>query len=145
MIKDQILQLIDDSASFLGYMVYSSSIYLKGENTRISVKIDSLSGISHGDCEKYSRELSDRLEEENILLNFSLEVSSPGLKRELRNIKEFERFKNSPVKIIYETGAEQKVFIGTIESISGELVKVISENDRIEIPISDILKAKLDF
>ncbi|HEY1406530.1 MAG TPA: ribosome maturation factor, partial [Spirochaetota bacterium] len=96
-------ELIDRAAATCGFMVYERSIRLKGENTKVIVKIDSLSGIKHEDCRTFSNELSRLLDEDGELSNYFLEISSPGLNRKIVSHEDFIRFVGSPVKVIYES------------------------------------------
>jgi ribosome maturation factor RimP len=145
MIKEKISQLIEEAARSLGYMIYDASIYLKGENTRINVKIDSLHGISHLDCENYSKELTARLDGEGVLPNYSLEISSPGIKRLVRNIDEFRRFTGSPVKIVYRINGESSVIKGRIETVTDTSVMVSTERGETTILYDTITSANLDY
>lgn len=145
MSKERISRLIEETAARLGYMVYESGVLVKGMNSVITVKIDSLAGISHLDCEKFSKELSGRLDDVDVLPNYSLEVSSPGLKRLLRNGGEFARFPGAPVKVVYDEGPDRKVAKGTIKSVSDGAVTVSSETGEITITYGAIINANLDY
>ncbi|OHD66007.1 MAG: hypothetical protein A2176_09555 [Spirochaetes bacterium RBG_13_51_14] len=144
-IKERISKLIEETAERLGYMVYETSFLLKGENSRINVKLDTLAGITLRDCETFSRELSGRLDEEEVLPNYSLEVSSPGLDRQLRSSDEFRRFSGAPVKVIYQEGAERRVAKGTLAQVTGTAVIVSSETGELEILHDTIISANLDY
>ncbi len=145
MSKERITQIIEETAARLGYMVYESGVLLKGENSMISVKIDSRAGISHNDCERFSKELSVRLDDEDILPNYSLEVSSPGLKRLLRSGEEFGRFSGAPVKVIYDDGPDRRVAKGTIKSAGDSAVTVSTESGDITISYDTVINANLDY
>lgn len=139
------MELIEDTAGSLGYLIYESSILYKGENSQIHVKIDSLTGISHNDCERFSRELSARLDAEDALPNYSLEVSSPGLNRLLRNSSEFRRFPGAPVKVVYQEGGDRRVVKGAIGEMDGESVTVTSGKERVTVAFNAIINANLDY
>ena len=145
MIKDKIDELIQKTASELDYIIYESSVLLKGENSKVVVKIDSLNGISHKDCEIYSKQLSNYIDDEELLGNYSLEVSSPGLKRKLRNIEEFERFAGKAVKIVYGDPENSKVVKGKLIKVVKDNIFIESENKEVQISYSDILKSNLDY
>lgn len=146
MIKDEINRLILESASKLGYNLYESSIYLKGSSTKITVKIDSLNGISHYDCQLYSDELNRRLEEKDLLPAYILEISSPGLDRKLRNPEEFIRFIKSPVKIVFEEDGERKVIKGTLLEADEEGIEVSDEKSKaVKMEYKSIINANLDY
>ena len=144
-IKERMLKLIEDTAGTLGYLIYESSILYKGENSQIHVKIDSLAGISHNDCERFSRELSARLDAEEDLPNYSLEVSSPGLNRLLRNSSEFRRFPGAPVKVVYEEDGARRVAKGTIGEATDDAVRVSAEKGDVTISFDSIISANLDY
>jgi len=145
MVKDTINQLIMKTAEELGYSVYGSSLYLKGENSKITVKIDRPEGISHQDCERYSRDLARMLDDADVLPNYSLEVSSPGFKREIRNSEEFRRFIDSPVKVLYDNGDKREVVRGIIKSVSDTAMILTTEKDDMEISMDCVVNANLDY
>ena len=144
-LKERISELVRETAARLGYMVYESSVLFKGENSQIHVKIDSLAGISHNDCEHFSRELSARIDSDDILPNYSLEVSSPGLNRLLRTKDDFMRFAGAPVKVVYDEGAERKVAKGTIDAADDAAVTVATEKGTTMISYETITSANLDY
>lgn len=145
MIKERISQHVGEAADRLGYLVYEFSMLLKGENSKIIVKIDSPTGISHLDCENFSRELSDRLVAEEILPNFFIEVSSPGLHREVRNRDEFIRFSGAPVKIVFRDGEVNSFVKGIIGDVTEAAVTVSSEKGDVAVPFDIIVSAHLDY
>lgn len=144
-LKDRMERFVRDAAEGLGYLVYESSFLLKGENTKIYVKIDSVEGVTHLDCEKYSRALSEMLNAEGDLPNYSLEVSSPGLNRSLRSAEEFRRFPGAPVKIVYTAGDERKVLQGVLAAVDETCVTVTGEKGETTIAYAAIASAKLDY
>lgn len=62
---------------------------------------EQLSGITHGDCEEFSRDFGVLLDVEDLVPDgeYTLEASSPGLDRKLSKLEDFERFKGSLVKV----------------------------------------------
>jgi ribosome maturation factor RimP len=144
-VRDTVVKLIEETANRLGYMIYESSFLYKGENSQIHVKIDSLAGISHLDCEKFSRELSALLDGDESVPNYSLEVSSPGLNRALRGAGEFKRFAGAPVKVVYDEGTIRKVAKGVIEGATDSDVSVSSGTERTVIAYDTIIHANLDY
>ena len=145
MAKEIISQLIEDTAAGLGYMIYDISLLLKGENSRINVKIDSLKGITLDDCEKFSRELAARLDAKDVLPNYSLEVSSPGIKRLVRNGDEFRRFSGASVKIIYRINEGSTFVKGRIGNVTENSVTVSTDTGDVAIRLDAITSANLDY
>lgn len=149
MVAPRIIEKIEETVAHiardLDYIIYDVSILLKGENSKIFVKIDHQRGISHYDCEVFSRELSKRLDDSNILPNYSLEISSPGLMRELRSLDDFIRFKNSAVKIIYNDAEKRSVLKGIILNVGKDKIELSVGGDTIRLSFDRIVKANLEF
>jgi ribosome maturation factor RimP len=143
--QDIIEKIIQDTAADLDYLIYESSILMKGVHSQLIIKIDHSKGISHNDCAIFTRELTKRLDEQNILPNYSMEISSPGLSRKLRSIDEFIRFIGSPVKIIFESEGKTNVVKGIINNIIDTKIELKSDNNEIIIDFENIKKANLEY
>ena len=145
MLKDDIIKIIDKAAENSGYSIYESSVYLSGVHTKLTIKIDGEKPVSHSDCENYSRELALLLDESGILPDYSLEISSPGINRRLKNIDEFIKYKNAPVKVIYALNDEQRVAKGILSDITENEIEISEEKNKIVISHKDIVNANLDY
>ncbi len=66
-----------------------------------TLSIEHLSGVTHEDCEQFSRDFGMLLDVEDLVpgSEYTLEVSSPGLDRKLTHASEYERFAGSLVKL----------------------------------------------
>ncbi len=109
--------------------------------------IDKEGGITLGDCERVSREVSAILDVKDIMPHtYSLEVSSPGLDRPLVKKDDFVRYKNKKARIKTKTPIQgRRNFSIVIEGVKDEYVVVRdSENRILEIPIENIEKARLE-
>jgi ribosome maturation factor RimP len=65
------------------------------------VPVELLSGVTHEDCEAFARDFGTVLDVEDLIpgVEYTLEVSSPGLERKLSKPEEFARFTGSLVKL----------------------------------------------
>ncbi|MFO7814836.1 MAG: ribosome maturation factor RimP [Halanaerobiales bacterium] len=124
--------------------------YLKeGENWILRVFVENNDGeltIEH--LSKLSRLISKKLDEKDpIDKSYFLEVSSPGVERPLRKIKDYERFRGEDIKIsTYRKINDTKEFIGKLIGIDENKVITIKLKDtaeEMEIDFSDIAKANL--
>ena len=62
---------------------------------------DKADGVTHGDCELISQQVGAILDaEDTIHGTYSLEVSSPGIERKLRNWKDWVRFVGEKAKVV---------------------------------------------
>ncbi len=87
---------------------------------------EQLSGITHGDCEKFSRDFGVLLDVEELVpgSEYTLEASSPGLDRKLKKIEDFQRFAGSLVKIqTYEPIGGNRHWQGRLGTVAEGNVK----------------------
>lgn len=102
-------------------------------------------GVDLDDCELVSRALSDVLEvKDPIEQAYRLEVSSPGIERPLKRMKDFQRFKGEKIQV--KTFAEvegKKQWIGILGETTEETVTLDVEGTMISIPRKKISKANL--
>ncbi|MBT8361775.1 MAG: ribosome maturation factor RimP, partial [Deltaproteobacteria bacterium] len=100
----------------MGLELYDVHFRREGHGWVLRLVIDSPKGVTLDDCSLVSRETSDFLDIEDFVEHaYSLEVSSPGIERTLKDIGECERFteKKVRVKLSGEQGG-QRVFIGDL-------------------------------
>lgn len=144
-IKDRVLKLAMRVAQEQGVEVFD--IELLGKNKLLlRVSIDKEGGVTLHDCEKFSRSLEAFLDvEDHVQGSYTLEVSSPGLDRPLRSIKEFEKNIGKLTRIItIEKIKGQNFFIGRIISAGSDYVKLLVNEHEIDIPFEKISKARLE-
>jgi len=116
-------------------------------NPTVRVFIDKPGGVTHEDCSKVSRGIQAALDAEDFLPSaYLLEVSSPGLERELYNLKDFERFVGNLAKVKTSATIDgQKNFRGRIINVEGEEI-VFEDKTRgtVRFPYSAVAKANLE-
>ena len=103
--------------------------------------------VSIADCERVSQELSTILDVEDLLPDsYTLEVSSPGLDRPLREARDYVRFSGRLAKIVTrEPINRQTAFAGRLRGIEGDDVLFESEGGKlIRLPLSSISRARLE-
>lgn len=129
--------------------------YVKeGANWYLRVFIDKEGGITVDDCELVSRALSDLLDEKDFITDaYILEVSSPGLGRQLKKDKDFTRSLGEEVEIkLYksikmEQGGKTfsiKEVFGILKDFNNEKIVIeIEEESHMEILRTDIAMIRL--
>ncbi len=100
-------------------------------NWFLRVYIDKPGGITIDDCELISRALSDRLDEEDFIVeSYILEVSSPGLGRPLKKEKDFVRSQGQSVEVkLFRPIEKQKEFTGILKSWDKDSVTLEFEEE----------------
>jgi ribosome maturation factor RimP len=112
----------------------------------LRVTIDKEEGITLDDCERFSKSFEAVLDVGNPFSGpYTLEVSSPGLDRPLRNLKDFEKSQGKLARIITkEKIADQTFFVGRIGEVSSGSIKMLVDEREIDIPFDVISKARLE-
>ncbi len=93
MIPESIKELIVAKLAELGYEPFDIRFFQAGSRALVRITIDARNGVSVGDCEKVSNELSLLLDVEDFSAGrpYTLEVSSPGIDRPLKTERDFRR------------------------------------------------------
>ncbi len=115
-------------------------------NWYLRAYIDKEGGFTVDDCELVSRRLSDLLDEEDFIPDsYILEISSPGLGRQLKKEKDFARSIGEEVEVkLYQAVNRQKEFTGILESCDADtLVLSFGGEERMEFRRADIAMVRL--
>jgi len=121
---------------------------LKGSrvNQVLRVFIDKRQGVTHADCQLVSEQLSAMLDVEDLIPgHYVLEVSSPGLDRELRRPNEYTHFAGRRARLaLRDPVGAQRVFEGRLAGFEAGRVKLdLGEQGISEFELSNITKTKL--
>ena len=141
-VKETVREAIAPTIAELGYEIWDVTYQKIGADYHLEITIDSESGINIEDCEKVHRAIDPILDECDPIEGFYyLDVSSPGIERELRT--------EEHVKSQIGVKAEAKLFaakdgrrsiIGIIKSLEdGVLTLTEGEND-ITLKLDEISK-----
>ncbi|XOJ89231.1 ribosome maturation factor RimP [Methylophilaceae bacterium Uisw_097] len=140
---DDLETLIEKLVAQLGYELVDFETVNSGQILRVYIDKGDL--ISIEDCSKVSNHVNNVLSVETDFDYERLEVSSPGLDRVIKKIKDFERFKGQKAKIKTRFAIEnRKNFKGTLSGIKNESVIIKIEDKLLSIDFENIDKARLD-
>lgn len=115
-------------------------------NMTVRVYIDKPGGVTVEDCAEVSRRMDETLDADDLIPTaYLLEVSSPGLERELYSLEDFKKFTGQKVKVKLSAAVGgQKVFIGQITGTNGTDVLLKEKSkDEVRVPYGQIVKANL--
>ena len=130
----------------LGYELYDVEFVKEGKDYFLRVYIDSKDGISLDDCERVSNSLDPILDETDpISMSYSLEVSSCGLERHLREKEHFNKAKDKNIEIkLFKALGNEKQYEGILKDVSENAIVLELENgNTIEIKLDEIAAAKI--
>ena len=146
--------VIQESQQFLeeqGLELYDVEFVKEGKDWFLRIFIDKIwedkeEYVCLEDCEKFSRHISQRLDEEDpIEQNYYLEVSSPGMERTLKTEKDYNKYKGRTVEIsLYKALEGKKKYEGILVGLIDETIVVEDQNNcEIVLPFEKVAKTKL--
>ena len=98
-----------------------------GKTRCLRIFLDKPEGVSHTDCEAFSREISRVLDVEDTVPGgeYTLEVSSPGLDRKIYKASDYERFNGKLLEVeLFEAREGARRIKGRLTAFDGERVTV---------------------
>jgi len=115
-------------------------------NPTVRLIIDKPGGVTLEDCAQMSRQVEEILDREDFIpTSYVLEVSSPGIERELYKLADFERFVGNDARIkTNQPFGGQKNFAGRIVAVDGDEIEFEDRTSgRSRIPFDSVAKANL--
>ena len=142
---DRLKLLIEPVVSGLGYELWGIEFSVQGKQATLKVFIDSPEGIGIEDCERVSRQVSGLLDvEEPVQSRYVLEVSSPGMDRNLYTIEQCQEYLGASVKIRLRTAFEgRRNFAGILCAVEDGDVVVRVEDHEYLLPFDAIDRASI--
>ena len=135
-IEDLVKPIIEN----LGYKVYDVIYQKEGKDNYLKIFIDSDKGIDLNDCEKVNNSVNNILDEKDyIKAQYYLEISSPGLERNLRRDEQFLDNINKKIEVhLYNSINNNKTVTGILKEYNENNIVM----DDIKIEKSNITSAK---
>ena len=146
-IASVVSELIGPTVSELDYDLWDVEYVKEGAEYYLRVTIDGEEGITIDDCEKVHRAIDPILDQADpIEDSYHLEVSSPGIERELKYDWHFEEFIGYTVELkFYAPFNGAKSFVGELVSRNDDGVTVNQNGNQITLPHDKIAKVQTVF
>lgn len=137
---------IADCVAELGFSIWDIEFKKIGADFHLTITIDREEGVDIDDCERVHRAIDPLLDEADpIEESYYLDVSSPGLERDIRTKEHFLACVGEKVKVkTFAPVNKRKEFTGILSCNEDASVITITENGTpVELSFSDIAKANL--
>ena len=123
---EALLQPVTDAC---GVRIYDVEYVKEGSDWYLRAYIDKDGGVNIEDCEKVSRAFSEKLDEADLIKDaYILEVSSPGLGRQLKKDRHFENSLGEEVELkLFEAVDGGKEFTGILKAYDKDTVTIEAE------------------
>lgn len=143
---DSVREILDSLLLGYGFELVDIEYRREGRGWVLRIYIDKDGGVSVEDCARISRELGTLLDLNDIIPGtYNLEISSPGLTRALKKVRDFERFKGKLLKIKTVKDIQgRRVFIGRLIDFVGNVASVEMDRHVYFIPYDEIERANLE-
>ena len=146
---DAVREIAEPIAQQCGVDIWDVRYLKEGAEWYLRIFIDKEEGISIDDCEAVSRALDEPLEKNDPIKDaYILEVSSPGIERELIRMEHFDRFIGADIMVhlIRPMDVLGRDFKGVLHSHDKDTVTITDHSGENQVTISkkDAAWIKLD-
>ena len=140
-IEDLVRPIIEN----LSYELYDVEYVKEGKDYYLRITIDCDKGISIEDCEKVNDAIDEPLDKADFIKDsYYLEVSSPGIERNLRKPEHFEKQIGNTICVkVFKAIDKQKEWIGVLKSYESDFLVLEVENELKKIEHNNIAIAKV--
>lgn len=139
---NSLINSIEPVIEGLGFSLVEFTSHRNRSNLTINTIIYSKNGITIADCSTVFKTIMPRIELLEDSRDINLEVSSPGITRNIKTVDEFEIFTGKKVKILKKNDSEW--IHGSIESVNDNSVNLNNDKQTIAVSFENINKAKLE-
>ena len=153
-VVERVRALAGRLAASYGLEIFDVQFRREGQGLVLRVRIDRAGpsatadeSVSVDDCAQISRDLSAILDVEDVVPGaYTLEVSSPGLDRPLRDADDYRRFSGRRAKVVLREAVDgQKYFKGRLGGMDHDAVLIDAEDGRRHrVPLGVITRANLE-
>ncbi len=146
-IEKRVIELVEPVLEEEGLELYDVEWKPGGKQSYLRVYIDREGGVTLGDCEKVSLQISDLLDVEDLITTrYFLEVSSPGLTRELREKNHYRKSLGSLAKVVLKgERGKGRTLLGTLVTADEEGFTLMTKEGEVRVAYEEVARARLDF
>lgn len=132
--------ILDRQAAFL----IEVSIRNERSGKLIQVYADTDKGITIEECAQISRELERELDREGVIPGpYKLEVSSPGLERPLKLLRQYRKNIGRRFKVLHQLPDSRTTLVGRLESVAEDKLTFQTDGgESVTLDFSKIIETK---
>ncbi len=146
-IPQRIRELSDEAASVNNAYVVDLSLRGDRHNQVLEVFVDTDSGITAEGCAAISRDLASRIDHENLIPNrYNLTVSSPGLERPLKLLRQYQKNIGRSLKVRFQAPDEKKTIVGRLKQATeaGIRLEAKETHEDVDLAFDSIVESKVE-
>ncbi len=144
-------RVVNKEVTALGLELYELRVGGSGGSPLLDVRIERADGekVTVEDCARVSRALEAKLDAGRIVgEKYTLEVSSPGVERSLRNARDWAKFAGRTAVVTSDAvGGSQELEIVGVEGDAGAETVILKDarGEERRIPLAAVKRARLVF
>ena len=145
-IVSRVRETIEATVADLGFSIWDIEYKKIGADWHLTITIDSEEGVGIDECETVHRAIDPLLDEADPIEDaYYLDVSSPGLERDIRTAEHFVLCQGETVRIkLFAPHNKRREFVGTLScNDDGSMITIAEGDQRYEFAFSDIAKANV--
>ena len=145
-LADQVEAVVSPVIRSHGLVLVDLDLRGGGRRTAVRVYVDKPGGVGIDDCRRHSEEIGDLLDVSRLLTEaYDLEVSSPGLDRELRKEREFRWAVGKRVRVwTRESHDGRREFAGRLVDVRDTSLTLMEAAGWCQVPRALVTKARLE-
>ncbi len=146
-IADTVHELLYDTVLALGYVIWDVTYEKVGAEPNLTVTIDNNEGITIEDCEKVHRAIDPLLDEADLISDaYRLNVSSPGIERELRTDFHIESCIGDKVEVkTFAQKEGRRVFSGVLVAYDEGILSIAEKDGTVKIARKEAARIETRF
>ena len=139
-LREKIKEMIQPGVERLNYELIDVDCHHGKKSLKIIIFIDHVNGIKIDDCVTVTNTISPIIDEDSDLIeNYKLEVSSPGLNRKLILKEHYDQFIGNVIKVKLKTKIDnRKIYKGTLLGRIDDRISIFENNQKISILMDTI-------
>jgi ribosome maturation factor RimP len=144
-LEDKLEQLFKPTIEAMGFELWGLEYIPAGKHSTLRVFVEKPDGINVDDCAQVSYQLSSLMDvEDPISAAYNLEVSSPGMDRQLFKPEHFKAYQGEIVQVRSAMDIMgRKRFKGPMVGVSDEQIDIEVDGEIYEIPLDLIERANV--
>jgi ribosome maturation factor RimP len=141
-VREVVREAIEPTVTELGYSIWDITYSKIGADYHLEITIDSENGINIDDCEKVHRAIDPIIDECDPIEDFYyLDVSSPGIERELRTEEHINLSIGERVEAkLFAQKDGRKSIIGTLSAFQDGKITITEGENAIVLTQSEVSK-----
>lgn len=144
LLKENISKICEEITESQGFFLIDLNFRGDQRKRIIEVYVDGKKNITAEDLSELSKKINDSIENSNLITeSYRLDVSSPGVDRPLKFLKQFPKHVNRNFEITYKADDSTLTIKAKLLSVESDVLTFVSGKDTFLINFNDIIKAKV--